>query len=140
MNELADILVRSEQTTNPNDFCAYTNWGGRVHKDDGTYYGEDVFVNQPTTNADGSFVSGGSVYYVSDGSVIYSAISGSITSYNPCYRTFTPEDHARIIEILQQWTEIQEEYNMSQYGSVTDESPSIGATVPGSLTDATPAG
>ncbi len=140
MNELADILVRSEQTTNPNDFCAYTNWGGRVHKDDGTYYGEDVFVNQPTTNADGSFVSGGNVYYITNGSVQYVGPSGAITSYNPSYRTFSAADQARLIEILQQWKTMQDEYDYNVYGNQTVDGPMIGIERQYATPSPTPAG
>ncbi|MDD4311292.1 MAG: ABC transporter permease [Eubacteriales bacterium] len=126
MNELADIMLRSTPTTNPSDFCAYTNWSGRVHKDDGTYYGEDILASLPATNSDGTFVSGGSVYYVSDGSIQYSGPSGAITSYNPSYRAFSKADQARLIEILQQWKTLQEEYDSSVYGSKPIDGPAIG--------------
>lgn len=140
MNELAAILQRSKTTTNPSDFCVYASWGGRVHNDDGTFIGADILAKQATTYGDGSFVSGGSIYFVSDGSIIYGGVSGSITCYNPSYRTFTPEDQARMIEILREWTEIQQEYNKSQYGSLPEDGPSIGTSAPESTTDAVPAG
>ena len=140
MNELAAILVRSKQTSNPNDFCAYTNWGGRVHKDDGTYYGADVFVNQPTTNGDGSFVSGGSVYYITNGSVQYMGPSGAITSYNPSYRSFSATDQARLIEILLQWKSLQDQYDYTVYGSKPVEGPTIGVETQSATPSPTPAG
>ena len=140
MIELAEILQRSTTTTDPTDFCVYATWGGRVHNDDGTFIGADIIAKQLVTYGDGSFVSGGSVYYVSDGRVIYSGSTGGITSYNPCYRTFTAEDQARIIEILQQWTAMQQQYNMSQYGTVADDGPSIGAPVDEATTETVPAG
>ena len=140
MNELAAILVRSKQTTNPNDFCAYTNWGGRVHKDDGTYYGADVFTNQPTTNSDGSFVSGGNIYYVTNGSVQYMGPSGAITSYNPSYRSFTAADQARLIDILLQWKSMQDQYDYAVYGNKPVEGPTIGVERQSASPSPTPAG
>lgn len=140
MNELAKILLRSTPTIDPNGFCVFANWGGRVHNDDGTFIGADVLAQQLVTRSDGSFVSGGSVYYVSDGRTIYSGVSGGITSYNPCYRAFTPEDQARVIEILQQWEEIQEQYNITRYGSQPNEGPSIGAATVLPEADTVPAG
>jgi len=76
MNELSAILVRSTPTTNPSDFCAYTNWSGRVHKTDGTFYGEDIIAELPTSYGDGTYVSGGNIYYVSNGSARYIGPSG----------------------------------------------------------------
>ncbi|MEA4913102.1 MAG: ABC transporter permease [Christensenella sp.] len=140
MNELADILLRSTPTTNPNDFCAYTNWSGRMHKDDGTYYGAEILAKLPTTNSDGSFVSGGSVYYVSDGTVQYAGPSGAIMSYNPCYRAFSAEDQARLIEILQQWKTLQEEFENTVYGSKPIDGPSIGLQTNPVVPTPTPAG
>ena len=140
MNELAAILVRSKPTVNPNDLCVYANWGGRMHADDGTFIGADIIALQPVTKGDGSFVSGGSIYYVSDGSVILSGVSGSITSYNPCYRTFSAEDGARVIEILQQWEQIQAEYNLTHYGSQPMEGATIGAAQATPEPETTPAG
>ncbi len=129
MNELAAIMLRSTPTTNPNDFCAYANWSGRVHKEDGTFYGADILAKLPATRANGSFVSGDSVYFVSDGSIQYFGPSGTITSYSPCYRTFSAEDQARMIEILQQWKTLQDEYDYSVYGSRPSEGPAIGGTM-----------
>ena len=126
LSELAKIMLRSKPTTNPNDFCVYATWSGRVLKADGTFFGEDVIANQPVTNADGSFVSGGSVYYVSDGNIIRGGLSGAITSYNPCYRSFTPQDQARVIEILQQWKSMQDQYEYTIYGSKPEDGPGIG--------------
>ncbi len=140
MNELAEILTRSKQTTNPNDFCAFVNWGGRVQKEDGTYYGADILASMPTTYGDGSFVSGGNVYYVSNGSVRYAGQSGAITSSDPSYRTFTPEDQARLVEILKQWKTLQDEYNYSTYGGTIDDGPTIGSAQDFAMPSPTPAG
>ena len=140
MNELADIMLRSTPTTNPNDFCVYTNWSGRVHKDDGTYYGAEILAKLPSTNDDGTFVSGGSVYYVSDGTVQYSGPSGAIMSYDPSYRSFSEEDQARLIEILQQWKTLQNEFEHTVYGSDTTDEPAIGVQTDPSMPTPTPAG
>ena len=140
MNELAAILARSKQTTNPNDFCAFVNWGGRVHKTDGTYYGEDVLADIPTTYGDGTFVSGGSIYYVSNGSVRYMGPNGAITSYDPSYRAFSPEDQARLVEILKQWKTLQDEYNNATYGGTIVDGPTIGGVQEYALPSPTPVG
>ena len=126
INELAAIMQRSKPTTNPNDLCVFTNWSGRMHKEDGAFYGEEILMQQVPTNGNGMFVSGGSIYYVSDGSVIYGGLSGAITAYNPCYRTFSATDQARVIEILRQWKAVQDEYNYTVYGSKQENGPSIG--------------
>ncbi len=126
VSEFVSLLLRSTPTTNPNDFCVLVTWGGRMHNEDGTFVGADIIAQQPTTNSDGSFVSGGSVYYVSDGRVIYGGISGAINAYSPCYRTFSSADQARLIEIFQQWKSIQDQYNYTMYGSKPTDGPSIG--------------
>ena len=140
MNELASILTRSKPTTNPNDFCAFVNWGGRVQKEDGTYYGADILASMPTTYGDGSFVSGGNVYYVSNGSVCYAGQSGAITSSDPSYRTFTAEDQARLVEILKQWKTLQDEYNYTTYGGTIEDGPTIGSVQDFAMPSPTPAG
>ena len=140
MNELASILTRSKPTTNPNDFCAFVNWGGRVQKEDGTYYGADILASMPTTYGDGSFVSGGNVYYVSNGSVRYAGQSGAITSSDPSYRTFTAEDQARLVEILKQWKTLQDEYNYTTYGGTIEDGPTIGSVQDYAMPSPTPAG
>ena len=140
MNELAGIMLRSTPTTNPNDFCVYTNWSGRVHKEDGTYYGADILAKMPSTNDDGTFVSGGSVYYVSDGTIQYSGPSGAIMSYDPSYRSFSQEDQARLIEILQQWKTLQDEFEHTVYGSNPTDGPDIGVQTDPSMPTPTPAG
>ena len=140
MNELASILTRSKPTTNPNDFCAFVNWGGRVQKEDGTYYGADILASMPTTYGDGSFVSGGNVYYVSNGSVCYAGQSGAITSSDPSYRTFTAEDQARLVEILKQWKTLQDEYNYTTYGGTIEDGPTIGSVQDYAMPSPTPAG
>ena len=140
MNELASILTRSKPTTNPNDFCAFVNWGGRVQKEDGTYYGADILASMPTTYGDGSFVSGGNVYYVSNGSVRYAGQSGAITSSDPSYRTFTAEDQARLVEILKQWKTLQDEYNYTTYGGTIEDGPTIGSVQDFAMPSPTPAG
>ena len=128
VNEFVEILLRSRPTTNPHDFCVFVTWGGRMHNDDGTLIGADIIDQQATTNSDGSFVSGGSVYYVSDGRVLYGGISGAINAYDPCYRTFSAADQARLIEIFQQWKAVQDQYNYTIYGSKPIDGPSIGTT------------
>ena len=125
MDELSDIMLRSVPTINPHDFCVLTNWSGRVHKDDGTYYGADIIAKQMITNSDSTFVSGSSIYYVSDGSVYISGNAGTLTSYNPSYRTFTPQDQKRLVEILQQWQALQNLYYSANSGGI-DTSPTIG--------------
>lgn len=125
MDELSDIMLRSVPTINPYDFCVLTNWSGRVHKDDGTYYGADIIAKQMITNSDSTFVSGSSVYYVSDGSVYISGNAGTLTSYNPSYRTFAPQDQKRLVEILQQWQALQNLYYSANNGGI-DGSPTIG--------------
>ena len=124
--ELAEIMQRSKPTTNPNDFCVFTNWSGRVHKADGTLYGEEILLQQLASRGDGTFVSGGSVFYVSNGNVIYGGMGGMITAYNPCYRAFSEADQARVIEILQQWKSVQDEYNYNAYGNAQDNALYIG--------------
>jgi len=138
MDELAGIMLRSKPTTDPNSFCVFANWSGRVHREDGTFYGAEVLAEQFATDGD-SFVSGGSVYYVSDGSVMYGGLSGAITSYNPCYRAFSPADQARLVEILRQWQALQEQYNFAVYGGAPYESLSIGGNIAATPTPA-PAG
>ena len=139
-NEFAAIAQRSTPTTNPDDFCVYMTWGGRVHKDDGTFYGADILASLPATAGNTSFVSGGSIYYVSDGSVIYGGIGGAISSYNPSYRSFSPADQARVIEIMQQWKAVQDQYNYTIYGNKPEEGPSIGSKQAVSTPEPTPAG
>jgi hypothetical protein len=139
MNELAEILLRSKPTINPNDFCVYATWGGRVHKEDGTYYGAEIIAQQMASSTDGVFVSGGGIYRVSNGNVFYTGASGSLTSYNPSYRAFGAQDQARMIEILQQWKAMQDQYNFAIYGGEPDGGPSIGETPAGGM-DAPSAG
>jgi hypothetical protein len=126
VNEFASMLLRSKPTTNPTDFSVLVTWGGRIHNDDGTFIGADIIAQQPTTKSDGSFVSGGSIYFVSDGRVLSGGSIGSISSYSPCYRTFSEADQARLIEIFQQWKAIQDQYNYTVYGSKPIDGPSIG--------------
>ena len=141
VSEFVSILLRSKPTTNPNDFCVFVTWGGRMHNDDGTYIGADILAQMPTTNSDGSFVSGGSVYYVSDGRVIYGGVSGAISAYNPCYRTFDEADQARLLEIFQQWKAVQDQYNYTVYGSKPVDGPSIGTEpIPTTQTEDQPVG
>ncbi len=126
MEEFVTILLRSTPTSNPYDFCVLTTWGGRMHNDDGTYIGADV-IEKLYASSGNTFVSGGSVYFVSNGDVLYGGISGAISAYNPSFRSFSPEDEARIIQILQQWKTMQDEYNYSMYGGTPIEGPSIGS-------------
>lgn len=140
MNELAAILVRSTPTTNPNDFCAYSNWNGRVHKADGTFYGADIMSEFPPTYGDGTYVSGGNIYYVSNGNVRSLGPSGAINSNNPSYRSFTAADQARLVEILKQWKSLQDEYNNSTYGGAPIDGPTIGSVRDYAMPSPTPAG
>ncbi len=140
MNELAAILSRSKQTTNPSDFCAFVNWGGRVHKTDGTYYGADVIASMPSTYGDGTFVSGGNIYYVSNGSVRYVGPNGAINSYDPSYRTFTAEDQTRLVEILKQWKTLQDDYDNTTYGGTIIDGPTIGLPQNFAMPSPTPVG
>ena len=94
----------------------------------------------PTTYGDGSFVSGGNVYYVSNGSVRYAGQSGAITSSDPSYRTFTAEDQARLVEILKQWKTLQDEYNYTTYGGTIEDGPTIGSVQDYAMPSPTPAG
>lgn len=126
MEEFVAILLRSTPTTNPSDFCVYTTWSGRVHNDDGTFIGQDV-IEKLYASSGNTFVSGGSIYFVSNGDVLYGGLSGSISAYNPSFRSFSPEDEARVIQILQQWKTMQDEYNYSMYGGTPVEGPSIGS-------------
>jgi hypothetical protein len=138
MNEFAEILLRSKPTTNPNDFCVFTTWGGRVHNDDGTFIGGDIIAQQYASSGN-SFVSGGSVYFVSNGDVLYGGISGGISAYNPSFRSFAPADEARVIEILRQWKTMQDEYNFTMYGGTPIDGPEIGENAVAQPTP-TPAG
>lgn len=138
MNELAAIMLRSTPTANPSDFCVYTTWGGRVHNDDGTFIGGDIIAQQYVSSGN-SFVSGGSVYFVSNGDVLYGGISGAVNAYNPSFRSFSPQDQARVIEILQQWKEMQDEYNYSMNGGTPTDGPMIGQKIAGTP-EPTPAG
>jgi len=140
MNELAAIMTRSKTTTNPNDFCAYIDWVGRVHKEDGTFYGADILAKMPTTYGDGSFVSGGDIFYVSNGNVRYMGPSGAINSNNPSYRTFSAADQTRLVEILKQWKTLQDEYNNSTYGGTDTNGPTIGGEPDFAMPSPTPAG
>ena len=140
MNELAALLVRSKPTTDPSDLCVFATWGGRMHADDGTFIGAEILAQMPVTYGDGSFVSGGSVYYVSDGRITYSRASGSISAFNPCYRAFSAQDETRLIEILHQWQAISSEYNMARYGTQTDGAATIGKDVVDPLVSTAPVG
>ena len=125
VNEFTEILMRSTPTTNPNDFNVYVTWSGRVHNDDGSYIGGDIIAQQFVSSGN-SFVSGGSIYFVSNGDVLYGGMSGAISAYNPSFRSFSPEDQVRVIEILKQWKAMQDEYNYTMYGGTPLEGPSIG--------------
>ena len=140
MNELATILTRSTPTTNPNDFCAYANWNGRVHKADGTFYGADIMSEFPSTYGDGTYVSGGNIYYVSNGSVRYLGPNGAINSNNPSYRSFSAADQARLVEILKQWKTLQDAYDNNTYGGTPTDGPTIGSSQDYAMPSPTPVG
>ena len=42
---------------------------------------------------------------------------GTVVSYNPCYRSFSAEDEARVIELLKQWQQIQKEVQFNYGGN-----------------------
>ena len=70
---------------------------------------------------------GNSVYYASDGSAMQYMSVGTVVSYNPCYRSFSAEDEARVIELLKQWQEIQREVQFNyNYGDSAPADPNAG--------------
>ena len=127
-NELIDIISRSEPTDNPNDLCVFMNWSGRALDDKGAYIGADVIARQYASSG-GALASGGQLfgsagnvaYYTSSGYPIYYNMDGTIASYNPCYRAFSPQDQTRVIEILKEWTDLQKQLQFSYDGEYSPE-------------------
>ena len=75
---------------------------------------------------------GNSMYYASYGSAIQYMSVGTVVSYNPCYRSFSAEDEARVIELLKQWQQIQKEVQFN-----SNDSDSV-VFVPSTTIEATP--
>ncbi len=122
--ELIEILSRSKPTTDPNSLNCYFSWSGRALDGKGSYIGAEEIAKQQASygnamaSGDVLFTSwGNSMYYASDGSAIQYMSVGTVVSYNPCYRSFSAEDEARVIELLKQWQEIQREVQFNyNYG------------------------
>ena len=70
------------------------------------------------------------MYYASYGSAIQYMSVGTVVSYNPCYRSFSAEDEARVIELLKQWQEIQREVQFNyNYGDGSGDTVPADASV-----------
>ncbi len=97
VGELIGILPRSIPTSDPNAFCIYTQWSGRATDANGRHIGEGVI----------SFASDGDamVTYTSGGDIGYASPDYTILGFNPKYRSFTPEDEKRVIEIVNEYIE-----------------------------------
>jgi len=123
--ELVELLNRSTPTTDPNAFCIYTTWSGRAMGEDGVYIGADAMVYPNVATDSDLYASYGNMVLTSDGSTIYVGQHGSIYSYNPCYRSFTAVDEARVIQILNEWQERQKvwsySYDETDDGNIIDE-------------------
>ena len=61
-------------------------------------------------------------------------------SYDLSYRSFSQEDQTRLIEILQQWKTLQDEFEHTVYGSNPTDGPDIGVQTDPSMPTPTPAG
>lgn len=140
-NELIDIISRSEPTANPDAFCVFLTWSGRAVNKDGSYIGEDVIKklassgNARTTESNMLLASWGDVvYYSSGGNPGYYSNDGTIVSFNPCYRSFSAADEARVIEILKEWKAMQKElqfnYSDGESEEITIENPVIPNVTP----------
>lgn len=131
VDELVEILSRSEPTADPNALCCYFTWSGRAFEADGSYVGEEAIRQQAASSgntmaSDTSMLYsswGNVVYYTSSGNPMYYTNSGTVVSYNPSYRAFNAEDEARVVELLKQWQTLQKElqYSYSYGDSATDE-------------------
>ena len=129
-NELIEILSRSKPTTDPNSLNCYFSWSGRALDANGSYIGaaeiakqQASYGNAMASGADVLYSSwGNSMYYASDGSAIQYMSVGTIVSYNPCYRSFSAEDEARVIELLKQWQEIQRQVQFN-YDETSNVAP-----------------
>lgn len=133
-NELIEILARSKPTTDPNSLSCFMTWSGRALDDAGEYIGADVIAKQQASNGDilgtdpNALYStwGDTVYYGSDGNAIHYMSYGTVVSYNPSYRGFSPEDEARVVELLQEWKQLQKEV---QFNYTFSDDSSEGADV-----------
>jgi hypothetical protein len=123
--ELSKLLLKSKPTTDPNALCIYTQWSGRAMGADHEYIGANEMIYPVSTYSEAYPGTYGDVVYTSDGTAMYVSRNGSIYSYNPCYRTFAPEDEARVLEILEQWRILNRTYYYTSDG-VDDGEPSIG--------------
>ena len=92
---------------------------------DHEYIGADLMVYPVSTYGNSIYGTYGDVVYTSSGTAMYVNRDGSIYSYNPSYRTFAPEDEARVLEILEQWRILNRTYSYPTDG-VSDAEPSIG--------------
>ncbi|NLI55166.1 MAG: hypothetical protein GX417_12765 [Clostridiales bacterium] len=120
MKEICQILLRSEPTTDPSGLFVYTSWSGRALGEDGTFIGADIMAANAATNGNAS---DNNVFYSSSGVAYYTGNTGSIISYNPSYRSFTPSDEARLIELLEQWETLQK--TLSYSGAEGEQSVTI---------------
>ncbi len=123
--EISKLLLKSKPTTDPNSLCVYVQWSGRAMGKNHEYIGADSMVYPVTTYSNSIFGTYGDVVYTSYGTAMYVNRNGSIYSYNPSYRTFAPEDEARVLEILEQWRILNRTYSYASDG-VSDVAPSIG--------------
>ncbi len=94
--EISKLLLKSKPTTDPNSLCVYVQWSGRAMGKNHEYIGADSMVYPVTTYSNSIFGTYGDVVYTSYGTAMYVNRNGSIYSYNPSYRTFAPEDEARV--------------------------------------------
>ena len=116
--ELAKMIERSKPTTDPNSLCVFVQWNGRAMGPDGKYIGEEAMRYSASTATGGEvYASDGEMVYSSGGEPMYIRETGSIYSFNPCYREFAKEDQARLLEILQEWREL----NRTWYYDTADE-------------------
>lgn len=121
--ELAEMIERSTPTTDPNSLCVLVQWSGRAMGPDGKYIGEEAMRYSSSTATDGNvYVTGGEMVYSSGGEPLYIRETGSIYSYNPCYREFAEEDQTRLLEILKEWLQLNRTW---YYASTDEEEPGI---------------
>ncbi|MPM65979.1 hypothetical protein SDC9_112883 [bioreactor metagenome] len=134
--ELIDIVSRSEPTADPNRLSVFLSWSGRAVDQNGEFIGADVIARQFASSG-GGFASGGRpfgsagnvVYYTSSGYPVYYNMDGTIASYNPSYRSFSPADETRVIEILKEWSDLQKQLQLN-YNDVNSGEITIGTDAP----------
>ncbi len=137
-NELFEILSRSKATADPTSLNCFFSWSGRALNESGAYIGADEIAKQQASYGN-AMASGGdvlysswgnSVYYTSDGSAISFTSAGTVVSYNPCYRAFSAEDEARVIELLKQWSQLQKEVQFNYtYSDAAQNDSSTGGVI-----------